>query len=89
MTLRLTELRTADGKQPIEVPDRYILIVTTDVEELFSNSDIRAAIRQLFDLSQSLSGVDRKQTFEDEAGNLLEIEQQSAPEIICVRSVNN
>jgi len=85
MTLRLTELRTTNDTPPIEVVDRYVLIVNRGVNELFADSEIRAAIRQLFDLSQSLSGIDRKQTFENDDGDLLEIEQQSEPGMICVR----
>jgi len=84
MTLRLTQLQTV-SETPLQATDQYLLIVGMGVEEIASETDIRMAINLMFELSKTLTGVSRMQTFESEIGKLLEIEQDVHPEMICVR----
>ena len=88
MTLRLTQLESVDAENVVAPIDSYLLIVVAGTEEIASEIDIRTAISQMFELSKTLSGVSRKQTFENESGEMLEIEQDTYPEMICVRPVS-
>lgn len=85
MTLHVNEIAAADHQPAMKTAERFLLVVGTEVEEKFDCSEIRKTIRQFFDLSESLSGVSRKQVVENDDGDMLEIEQSDIPEIIYVR----